>query len=213
MPIYERSIEIRVPLAGPIGEHTHRISFMATKMKRWIDLILTTQQANPLVTKLEEQTSSRNSRAVVKDPSLALFSKEQNNRFFCKHQRRRPLKEALHHTPLRDFNRHLLGSSRKIWGNARLGLHRVSKKPNNNYFSVNYVKETPLLPLFVINIGYSRQVEQRSVLSDNDSTVDQIWLLRMFCLILIRRRGRNVGRCADWYVIITDYECFSDTIT
>ena len=50
---------------------------------------------------------------------------------------------------------------------------RVSKKLNNNYFSVNYVKETPLLPLFVINIGYGRQVEQRSVLSDNDRAVDQ----------------------------------------
>ncbi len=58
-------------------------------------------------------------------------------------------------------------------GNARLGLHRVSKKPNNNYFSVNYVKETPLLSSFVINIGYIRQVEQRSVLSDNDRAVDQ----------------------------------------
>ncbi len=42
-----------------------------------------------------------------------------------------------------------------------------------NYFSVNYVKETPLLPLFVINIGYIRQLEQRSVLSDNDRAVDR----------------------------------------
>ncbi len=33
--------------------------------------------------------------------------------------------------------------------------------------------ETPLLPLFVINIGYIRQVEQRSVLSDNDRAVDR----------------------------------------
>ncbi len=50
---------------------------------------------------------------------------------------------------------------------------RVSKKLNNNYFSVNYVKETPLLPLFVINIGYGWQVEQRSVLCDIDRAVDQ----------------------------------------
>ncbi len=49
----------------------------------------------------------------------------------------------------------------------------MSKKPNNNYFSVNYVKETPLLPVFVINIGYVRQVKQRSVLSDNDRAVDR----------------------------------------
>ncbi len=49
----------------------------------------------------------------------------------------------------------------------------MSIKPNNNYFSVNYVKETPLLGLFVINIGYIRQVEQRSVLSDNDRAVDR----------------------------------------
>ncbi len=126
-----------------------------------------------MVTKLEEQTSSRNSSAVVKDPNSALFSKEQNNRFFCKHSQRRRLKEVLHCVPLRYFNRHLLGSSRKIWGKARLALHRVSKKPKNNYFSVNYVKETPLLSLFVINIWYVRQVEQRSVLSDNDRAVDR----------------------------------------
>ncbi len=50
----------------------------------------------------------------------------------------------------------------------------MSKKPNNNYCSVNYVKETPLLPLFVINIGYIWQVEQWSVLSDNDRAVDHI---------------------------------------
>ncbi len=50
---------------------------------------------------------------------------------------------------------------------------RVSKRLNNNYFSVNYVKETSLLPLFVKNIGYGRQVEQRSVLSDNDHAVNQ----------------------------------------
>ncbi len=30
----------------------------------------------------------------------------------------------------------------------------------------------------------------------------KLWPLRMFCWILIRRRGRNFGRCADWYVII-----------
>ncbi len=47
------------------------------------------------------------------------------------------------------------------------------EKPNNKNFSVNYVKETPLLPLFVIDIGYVRQVEQRSVLSDNDRAVDR----------------------------------------
>ncbi len=47
------------------------------------------------------------------------------------------------------------------------------KRLSNNYFSVNYVKETPLLPLFVINFGYGLQVEQRSVLSDNDRAVDQ----------------------------------------
>ena len=141
-----------VPLVGPIGEHMHihtcRI-FMTTKTKRWINLIVTTQQENPLVTKLEEQMLSRNSRAVVKDPSLmslASFSKEQNNRFFCKHSRRRPLKEALHSIPLGDFNRHLLCNSRKIWGNARLVLHGVSEKPNSNYFSLNYVKEMSLLP-------------------------------------------------------------------
>ena len=50
---------------------------------------------------------------------------------------------------------------------------RVSKKLNNNYFTINYVKEMSLLPLFVINIGYGRQVEQRSVLSNNDNAVDQ----------------------------------------
>ncbi len=50
---------------------------------------------------------------------------------------------------------------------------RVSEKFNNSYFSVNYVKGTPLLPLFVINIGYGRQVKQRSVFSDNDRAVDQ----------------------------------------
>ncbi len=37
----------------------------------------------------------------------------------------------------------------------------------------NLLKETPLLPLFVRNIGYVLQVEQRSVLSDNDCAVDQ----------------------------------------
>ncbi len=31
----------------------------------------------------------------------------------------------------------------------------------------------PLLPVFVINIGYVRQVEQQSVLSDNDRAVDR----------------------------------------
>ncbi len=95
--------------------HRQRIFiFMTTKKKHRIDLIMTTQQENPLVTKVEEQTSSRNSRALVKDPSLALFSKEQNNRFFCKHSGRRRLKEALDCVPLQDFNRHLLGCSRKI---------------------------------------------------------------------------------------------------
>ncbi len=49
----------------------------------------------------------------------------------------------------------------------------MSKKPNNNYFSLNYVKETLLLPLLVINIGYVPQVEQRSVFSDNDHAVDR----------------------------------------
>ena len=145
---------------------------MTTKTKRWIDLILTTQQTNPLVTKLVEQTSSRNSRAVVKDPSLALFSKEQNNRFFCKHPRRRPLKEALQCIPLQDCNHHLLGSSCKIWSNARLVSRRVSEKPNNNYFSVIMLKRR-LIARFVKNIGYDWQVEQRSVLSDNDRAVDQ----------------------------------------
>ena len=61
------------------------------------------------------------------------------------------------------------------YGAARdlIALHRVSKKPNNNYFCVNYVKETLLLPLFVINIRGVRQVEQRFVLSDNDRAVDR----------------------------------------
>ncbi len=49
---------------------------MTTTMKRWIDLIVTTQQKNPLVTKLKEQTLPRDSRAVLKDPSLALFKKK-----------------------------------------------------------------------------------------------------------------------------------------
>ncbi len=49
----------------------------------------------------------------------------------------------------------------------------MSKKPNNNNFSINYVKETPLLPLFVIYIGYVRQVKQQSVLSDNDRAADR----------------------------------------
>ncbi len=65
------------------------------------------------------------------------------------------------------------------------------------------LKRRLLLPLFVINVGYGRQVEQRSVLSDIDRAVDQtLTTVRMFCWILIQRRGRDFGRCADWYVII-----------
>ena len=190
----------------PFSEHMHRI-FMTTKTERWIDSILMTQQANPLVTKLEEQTSSRNSRAVVKDPSLALFSKEQNNRFFCKHPGRRPLKETLHCIPLRDFNRHILGSSRKIWGNARLVLHRVSEKPNNNYFSVKYVKGTPLLAdLWKILRMVGEWNSGLCCLTMTTQSIE-VWPLSIFCWILIRLRGRNFGRCEDWYVIML-YKAF-----
>ena len=90
--------------------------------------------------------SSRNSRALVKYPSHALFSKEQNNRFVCKHPRRRLLsvKGSLALCPATRFQLSFTSSSRNIWGNVRLVSHRVSEKTNNNYFSINYVKEMPL---------------------------------------------------------------------
>ncbi len=51
------------------------------------------------------------------------------------------------HVPLQDFNRHLLSNSHKICGNATLLTYiKGVKNPNNNYFSVNYVKYMPLLP-------------------------------------------------------------------
>ena len=174
---------------------------MTTKTKRWIILIVVTQQENPLVTKVKKNSSS-NSRALVKDPSHALFSKEQNNRFFGKHSWRRPLKEVLHCVPLRDFNRHLLGSSRKIWGNARIVSHRVSEKPNNNYFSVNYVKEMPLLRDLWKIWGMIGKWNSSLCCLTTTALSTKIWSLHMFCLILIRPRGRNFGRCADWCVII-----------
>ncbi len=71
------------------------------------------------------------------------------------------------------------------------------EKPYNNYFSVNYVKETPFLPLFVINIGYVPQVEQRSVLSDNDRAVD-----RNLTTAHVLLDFNSAQRKAHWYVII-----------
>ena len=68
--------------------------------------------------KLEKQTSSRNSRVVLKD---YYFKKSKQS--FKQHPQRCVLKEAWHFALLRDFNRHLLGNSHKIWGNAKLVLH------------------------------------------------------------------------------------------
>ncbi len=177
---------------------------MTTKRKCQIDLIVTTQQENPLVMKLEEQTLSRNTTALVKDPSHAFFSKVQNNRFFCKHSWRLLLKEVLQCVPLRDFNRHLLGNSRKIWGNTRLVLLQVPEKPNNNYFSVNYVKEPTLLPDLWKILGMIGKWNSGLCCLTMTAQLTKIWPLCMFCWILIQRRGRNVGRCTDWYVIINN---------
>ncbi len=48
--------------------------------------------------------------------------------------------------PASRFNRHLLGYSRQIWGNARLVLHRAFRKLTVTILPLNYAKETPLLP-------------------------------------------------------------------
>ncbi len=59
------------------------------------------------------------------------------------------------------------------------------------------LKDALILLLFVINIGYDRQVKQWSVLSDNDCAVDQN------CLLDFNSEERKeFWSVADWYVII-----------
>ncbi len=52
------------------------------------------------------------------------------------------------------------------------------------------------------NIGYGLQVEQRSVLDDNERAVDQNLTTEHVLLDFNLARGINFGWCADWYVII-----------
>ena len=134
---------------------------------------------------------------LVKDPSHALFSKEQNNWFFCKHPRRRLLKEVLHCVPLRDSNHHLLASSHKIWGNAKLVSHRVSEKPNNNYFSINYVKETPLLHHLWKILGMIGKWNSGLCCLTMTAQSTKIWPLRMFVGVY---PGNSAQRKEFWSV-------------
>ena len=80
-------------------------------------------------------------------------------------------------------------------------LHQVSEKPNNNYFSINYVKETPLLPDLWKILGMVGKWNSGLCCLTMTAQSTKIWPLRMFCWILNRLRGRKFGQCADWYVI------------
>ncbi len=69
-----------VLLAGPLGQHRRAYNWTYVDLDDQNKALETTQQENPLLTKLE-QTSSRNLMAVLKYPGIILFQKPKQ--FFC----------------------------------------------------------------------------------------------------------------------------------
>ncbi len=112
-----------------------------------------------------------------------------------------PIKGRLALHPASRFKSSYLAAVVKS-GNVRLVLHQVSENPNNNYFSVNYVKVAPLvLDLWKI-LGMVGKWDSGLCCLTMTVQLAKIWPMCMFCWILTQRRGRNFGRCTDWYVII-----------
>ncbi len=139
-PVYSNNCVPSADTLACLGQHTRR-AYSCTSVElddqneawNWLEMM---QQENPLVTKLE--TNVKEFEAGVKRSRPCFIFKNPNNQFFCKHPRKRPLKEPLYRaSPERhseiSFVIHL-ATVIKYRASQAFYINDV-KNPNNNYMN------------------------------------------------------------------------------